>query len=217
MLRVDNVIFAHPGGPDLRFDFTCDRGEALAVRGASGSGKSTLLDLVAGHLTPRAGRIGFDGADWTGMAVEARPVSHVFQDGNCFDHLSARRNVAIGLNGGRRPTASQMQAVEEALAAFGLSHRAEARADRLSGGERQRVALARALVRARPVLLLDEPFSALDEASRSAAIARMADHVARAKVACLLVTHDGDDAERMGARVVHLTGEGLIESGGSGV
>ena len=212
MLTLDAIRFAHPGGPPLAFDLTVEPGGTLAIRGPSGSGKSTLLDLVAGHLTPQAGRILFRDDDLTPLPVEARPVTHVFQSGNCFGHLSARRNVAIGLNGGRRLDADQAQAVDRALDAFGLSHRADARADRLSGGERQRVALARAIVRARPVLLLDEPFSALDDALREATIARMRAHVEAEGVACLLVTHDGADADLMGARTIR-----LIEGRVSGV
>ena len=211
MLRLADVFFAHPGGPALRFDVTVRRGRTLAVRGASGSGKSTLLDLVAGHLRPRTGTIAFDGTDLTALPVEARPVSHVFQDGNTFDHLSARRNVAIGLNGGRRLSAAQAAAVDDALVALGLSHRSQGRADRLSGGERQRVALARALVRACPILLLDEPFSALDEATRANAIATMRVHVEQARAVCILVTHDTGDAEAMGADQARLIDGRLIQ------
>ncbi|HVX83128.1 MAG TPA: ATP-binding cassette domain-containing protein, partial [Devosiaceae bacterium] len=100
MLALEDVTFAHPGAPaGYRLTMTAAAGEVTAVRGRSGAGKSTLLDLVAGFLAPSAGRIIVDGRDVTPLRPEQRPVSILFQSETLFEHLTAARNVALGLPG----------------------------------------------------------------------------------------------------------------------
>jgi thiamine transport system ATP-binding protein len=173
MLALDGVTYAHPGqSRPYLFSMAASPGEVTAVRGASGSGKSTLLDLIAGFLVPASGSIRLHGKDLARLKPEARPVSILFQSESLFEHLSAARNVGLGLPPG---TPDLHQRIEAALEEVGLSEIGRQRAETLSGGQKQRVALARTLLRNRPVLLLDEPFSALDDAHAR----RRADRAAR--------------------------------------
>src|SRR5690606_6090346 len=136
-----------------------------AVSGVSGSGKSTLLDLIAGFLQPRSGRLTLHGRDLLPLPPEQRPVSILFQSESLFEHLSVARNLALGLPSST-PRAEREARTARALAEVGLAGIERQRAETLSGGQKQRVALARTLLRDRPILLLDEPFSALDDVTR---------------------------------------------------
>lgn len=184
-------------------------GEATALIGPSGAGKSTLLNLIAGFLAPARGRVLWQGRDITGLPPAARPVTLLFQEHNLFAHLTAAKNVGLGLRPDLRLDRAGWARVSEALAAVGLDGMEARRPDQLSGGQRQRVALARALIRARPILLLDEPFAALGPALR----AEMLDLVARIRAeqgaTLLMVTHDPADARRICDRVA-LVAEGGI-------
>lgn len=191
MLALD-LTYAHPDWPDYRFSLAARPGEITAITGPSGSGKSTLLDLIAGFLTPAAGAILLDGADMVPLPPEQRPVSILFQSENLFEHLTPARNVALGLPR-TTPRAERDARVGAALRQVDLADLGTRPSATLSGGQKQRVALARTLLRGRPVLLLDEPFSALDADARQDA----RDLVRRLTVdnrwTTLLVTHDLTD------------------------
>jgi thiamine transport system ATP-binding protein len=203
MLVLDNVAFAYPNGPAYRFSMTAGSGAVTAVTGASGAGKSTLLDLIAGFLTPAAGAITLDGRDLLPLPAERRPVSILFQSELVFEHLSAAANVALGLP----REASRTEAaghVGKALREVGLTGPATQRASTLSGGEKQRVALARTLLRNRPVLLLDEPFSALDDETRQTMRALVMQLTAEHGWHTILVSHAAADIAAMAAQTYRL-------------
>ena len=176
------------------------QGQTVALLGPSGSGKSTLLKIIAGLEAPDAGRVLFDGQDITDLPPEQRKFALMFQDFALFPHLSVQDNVAFGLieQGQRRATA-RAQAVEM-LQRFGLGAHTGARVWQLSGGEQQRVALARALITAPRLLLLDEPFSALDADLRLSLRAEFQARIAASGMAVLWVTHDEAEARSVGAR-----------------
>lgn len=200
MLELDGVTYAHKGqAQPYRFDLTAAPGEITAVMGASGSGKSTLLDLIAGFLTPQAGTIMLDGRDLVPLPPEDRPVSLLFQAESLFEHLSAAQNVALGLKPGT-PRRIVAEKVGEALAEVGLSAQAGQRASTLSGGQKQRAALARTLLRARPILLLDEPFSALDDETRVATRNLVKALTEAHGWITLLVSHHEDDVAALASR-----------------
>ena len=187
-------------------DLAVAAGSLTAVLGPSGSGKSTLLGVLAGTVRPDSGTVHVGGreVDAPGRHVppEHRRVGLVPQDGTLFPHLDVAGNVAFGLSG--RPRSQRRERVAEMLELVGLASLSSRRPDELSGGQQQRVALARALAPAPDVVLLDEPFSALDTSLRSLLRAEVARVLSDAATTAILVTHDQEEALSMADRVVVL-------------
>jgi ABC-type Fe3+/spermidine/putrescine transport system ATPase subunit len=175
-------------------------GETVAVLGPSGTGKSTLLKMIAGLEPLDGGSVWFDGVDITGTPPERRGFALMFQDFALFPHLNVQDNVAFGLVEQRVPRAAARQQAQDMLARFGLASHATHSVATLSGGEQQRVALARALITAPRLLLLDEPFSALDAELRSSLREDFRQRIAEAGIATVLVTHDEAEARAMAQR-----------------
>lgn len=192
MLKAEDLTFAWPGQKTpYRFTFEVQPGKIAAVSGVSGSGKSTLLDLVAGFQSPTSGALTLDGKNLLSLPPESRPVSILFQSDNLFDHLTAADNIALAIP--QAQATERRERVAEALAQMGLAEFARSRAADLSGGQKQRVALARTLLRNRPILLLDEPFTGLD-AETAATIRDLVRRLAHDNGwHTLLVSHDRDD------------------------
>jgi len=204
MLAVEDLRFAYPDGPEFAFGLTLERGEIVTLSGPSGSGKSTLVDLICGFLAPLSGDILWAGRSILRLAPAARPVSALFQSGDLFDHLDVEMNIVLGLDPRGRPSPAQRAQVGAVLEEIGLPGFERRLPGQLSGGQRQRVALARDLLRDKPLMLLDEPFSGLDIDTRD----EMADLVRRLtrdrKLATLVVSHDPADAGRLGSRAIAL-------------
>jgi molybdate transport system ATP-binding protein len=189
-----------------------------ALVGPSGAGKSTTLAAIAGLLKPDAGRIAVAGETWfdsatnIDLAVRHRRIAFVFQSLALFPHLTAAQNVAYGLErDGSRSTRERQ--VDRWLERFRIRHLAERKPRTFSGGEAQRVALARALARTPRVVLLDEPFTALDRALRQELAHEVRDLLLELGVPVVLVTHDGDEARSMSDRFV-LLNRGRVASTG---
>jgi sulfate transport system ATP-binding protein len=185
-------------------------GSLTALLGPSGGGKTTLLRCIAGLETPDAGVVRMDGRDVTDVPVRRRGIGFVFQHYAAFKHMSVADNVAFGLNVRKRPKPEIDAKVRELLDLVGLSHLAGRRPNQLSGGQRQRMALARALAVDPKVLLLDEPFGALDARVREelrAWLRRLHDQV---HVTTLFVTHDQTEAMEISEQIV-VVNEGRIE------
>lgn len=187
-----------------RFDLSvrfASEAPVLALYGPSGAGKSLTLQAMAGLLRPAgghvrvAGRTLFDAAQGVDLPAARRGVGYLFQDYALFPHLTVRQNVAFGLTSWRRPrlSAADAERVESLLAAFGLQDMARSRPAGLSGGQRQRVALARALACEPSVLLLDEPFSALNPMLRHSLRQELAEVRARWAIPMVMITHDVED------------------------
>ncbi len=189
-------------------------GSLTALLGPSGSGKSTLLRVIAGLETPDAGRVVISGEDVTGVAPQRRGVGFVFQHYAAFKHLSVRRNIAFGLEVRKRPSDEIRARVDELLEVMGLAGYADRLPSQLSGGQRQRMALARALAVEPKVLLLDEPFGALDANVRAELrtwLRRLHDEVG---VTTVLVTHDQEEAMDVADRIAVMN-HGAIEQVGA--
>lgn len=210
MLLLEDVELRQ-GAFRLRADWQAARGARIAVIGPSGGGKSTLLHAIAGFLAPAAGRILWDGRDLLPVRPGDRPVSILFQDQNLFPHLSVFDNAALGLSPRLRLTAADRGRVAAALDRVGLSGLGDRRPGSLSGGQIGRAALARALLRARPVLLLDEPFAALGPALKAEMLALLAEVQAETGALTLMVTHDPTDARRF-ADLTVLVAEGTAQA-----
>jgi len=185
-------------------DLDVGSGELLTLIGPSGCGKSTVLRLVAGLEKPGAGSITIDGEKVAGpgcwVQPERRRVGLVFQDHALFPHLDVQRNVAFGLD--RMPRSERAARVGEVLAMARLEPLAHRYPHELSGGEQQRVALARALAPRPAVVLLDEPFSSLDETLRAQVRADTLRVLRSSGTTAVLVTHDQTEALSVGDRVV---------------
>ena len=192
-------------------DLQVAAGETVAVLGPSGSGKSTLLKIIAGLEVPDAGQVFLDGKDISALPPHRRQCGLLFQDFALFPHLSVQDNVAFGLvEQGQRRALARVQAVDM-LQRFGLGPHIDAKVWQLSGGEQQRVALARALITAPRILLLDEPFSALDAALRETLRAEFQQRIAHTGMAVVWVTHDEAEARSVGACGLRLM-EGALQA-----
>ncbi len=181
-------------------------GSLTALLGPSGGGKSTLLRVIAGLESPDAGEVEIEGRDATGMPAQDRGVGFVFQHYAAFKHLSVARNVAFGLEIRKRPKAEIKAKVAELLELVHLEQFAHRYPAQLSGGQRQRMALARALAVEPAVLLLDEPFGALDAQVRKelrAWLRRLHDQV---HVTTVFVTHDQEEAMEVADSIVVMAG-----------
>ena len=196
MLNLDRLKLEQDGFR-LSADWSVPTGARVAVIGPSGAGKSTLLSAIAGFLAPASGRILWDGTDIAPLPPGDRPLSILFQDGNLFPHLPAEDNLGLALSPRLRLNASQRDQIARALAQVGLADKAARKPAQLSGGEQSRVALARVLLRARPLLLLDEPFAALGPALKAQMLALVGDIATRTGATVLMVTHDPADARRL--------------------
>jgi sulfate transport system ATP-binding protein len=189
-------------------------GSLTALLGPSGSGKSTLLRVIAGLELPDAGTVVIDDNDVTGIAPQDRGIGFVFQHYAAFKHLTVRENVAFGLRVRKRPKAEIKSRVDELLNIVGLHGYQDRYPSQMSGGQRQRMALARALAIEPAVLLLDEPFGALDANVRSDLrtwLRRLHDEV---HVTTVLVTHDQEEAMEVADRIAVLNA-GRIEQTGA--
>ena len=188
MIRLDNVFLADDTLP-MTFDLQVAVGERIAIIGPSGAGKSTLLNLIAGFVLPTQGNIWLNGENHTRSAPYERPVSMLFQENNLFPHLSVQQNLALGLKTSLKLTALEQDQIEQVVDAVGLTSFLSRLPNSLSGGQKQRVALARCLLRDKPILLLDEPFSALDPELRMEML-NLIDELCHSKnLTLLLVTH----------------------------
>ncbi len=188
-------------------------GEFFTLLGPSGCGKTTLLRLIAGFEMPTEGTIRIGGKDMTAVPPNKRPVNTVFQSYALFPHLTARENIAFGLQMLGRPRDEVVSEVEKMIALVKLEEMAERRPGQLSGGQQQRVALARALAPAPQVLLLDEPLSALDLKLRKEMQLELKRLQTETGITFVFVTHDQEEALTMSDRIGVMSGGRLLQVG----
>lgn len=199
MLSLTNLTYQYQHLP-MRFTLSARAGERLAILGPSGAGKSTLLSLIAGFLAAKSGELQLNGGDHRATAPAQRPVSMLFQENNLFPHLTVAQNIGLGLHPGLKLSHPQKKQLQDIAQRVGLTGHLPRLPHQLSGGQRQRAALARCLVRQQPILLLDEPFSALDPALRKEML-RLVDEVcAERNITLLMVSHSIEDAAHIAAR-----------------
>ena len=202
MIDLD-LIFNYENSP-MHFVLQVEQGERLAIIGESGAGKSTLLNLIAGFETPASGQILLNDCDHTQTQPAERPVSMLFQDNNLFPHLTVAQNIGLALAPSLSLNATQQQQVREIAEKMGIEPLLSRRADQLSGGQKQRVALARTLLRDKPILLLDEPFSALDPIRRHELQQFILDICIERNLTLLMVTHQLEETKNLFTRVVEI-------------
>lgn len=211
-VKVDSVTAGYGGPPVLtNINLDVNSGEFVSILGSSGSGKTTLLRVIAGFLKPTSGSVQFGDRTVSGAGIwvspEKRNVGIVPQEGALFPHLDVWGNVAFGV---KKATDSSMR-VAEVLDMVGMSDFSSSRPQELSGGQQQRVALARALAPRPDVLLLDEPFTALDAGLRVALRTEVRDLLATLGTTSIMVTHDQEEALSISDRVAVMRNGEIIQ------
>lgn len=193
MIRLSDVTYQYQRE---KFSFNIDipKGNIVAVLGTSGAGKSTLLNLIAGFIRPVNGDIKIAGISVLDIEPYQRPLAMLFQEMNLFAHLSVAENIGLGLHPGLKLTQQQRLCVVDICKQVGIEELLTRFPEQLSGGQKQRVALARCFVQNKPLLLLDEPFSALDPILREEMLAIVKNMALIKDVTVLMVTHHLSDA-----------------------
>lgn len=213
MITLNDLTYLYEHQP-MRFSLDVSAGEQIAILGPSGAGKSTLLALIAGFLMADKGTVMLDGINHTNTPPSKRPVSMLFQENNLFSHLSIEQNLGLGLDAGLRLNRTQKQRLHEIAQRVGIIDCLPRLPSQLSGGQRQRAALARCLLRHQPILLLDEPFSALDPALRGEMLQLLEQVCSEQNLTLLMVSHNLDDAARIASRTL-LIADGRFAYDGS--
>ena len=209
MLTLENAQLAL-GDRQWLFDISLDTNGVYALLGRSGSGKSTLLNIISGFQSLDSGDVQWNGQSLISQDPAQRPVTTLFQQHNLFSHLTVFQNVGLGIDPGLKLNAEQHSKVITVLTQVGLNNHEHKTPTRLSGGEQQRVALARCLLRQKPILLLDEPFSALDATTRAEMTELLREVIDSYKPCVVMVTHDENDAKAMHANILRMN-EGTVE------
>ena len=198
------------GDREWSFDIALETNAVYALFGRSGSGKSTLLNIISGFQTLDSGDVQWHDQSLLSLDPAQRPVTSLFQQHNLFSHLTVFQNVGLGIDPGLKLNAEQRSRVGTVLAQVGLNSHEHKTPTRLSGGEKQRVALARCLLRQKPILLLDEPFSALDATTRTEMTELLCEVINSYKPCVVMVTHDEDDAKALQANILRMNA-GAVE------
>lgn len=213
-LALDHICLSLSGKTILdNLSFHVDNGEFVSVLGESGAGKSTTLKIVAGLLPQDSGTVSFDGQAVDDLPTHKRSCAIVFQDIRLFPNMNVQDNVAFPLKMQGVPRSDRLRVAREMLEAVKLAGMGTRRTSELSGGQQQRVALARALAGKPRAVLLDEPFSGLDEQLREEMRALVLSLHKRFSMTSLMVTHDPDEALTMSDRIVYLSDGKLQQVG----
>ncbi|UAY78548.1 thiamine ABC transporter ATP-binding protein [Pasteurella canis] len=203
MIKLEQVRFEYKN-VDFLFDLSIPVHQKVAIVGASGSGKSTLLNLLAGFEFATQGIIWLNNENHTQSQPHQRPVSMLFQENNLFMHLTVAQNIALGLKPSLKLSTFENQQVEQVASAVGLGKLLAQSPKNLSGGQKQRVALARCLLRDKPILLLDEPFSALDPELRAEMLHLILTLCDDKKLTLLMVTHQLSEVRDKVDRIIQI-------------
>ncbi|MFE8148315.1 thiamine ABC transporter ATP-binding protein ThiQ [Brenneria goodwinii] len=211
MISLDKLTYLYQGF-SMRFDLHVNAGERVAILGPSGAGKSTLLNLIAGFLMADSGELRLNGENHRHTPPSKRPVSILFQENNLFPHLTIEKNIALGLHPGLRLNDEQRDTLRNIAEQVGLTELLNRLPCQVSGGQRQRAALARCLVRHQPILLLDEPFSALDPALRQEMLQLLEKVCDERRLTLLMVSHNLDDAKYIASRTMTVNDGRIIDN-----
>ena len=205
MLKVTNLSVSYAGTPIINgLSFEVPTATSLAITGPSGVGKSTVLQAICGLVRISSGAISIDDRDITQLPTHKRGIGMVTQSSDLFPHLTVSQNIAFGLRMRGTSTKDTSHRVQEMLELVGLPNFALRDIQTLSGGESRRIALARALAPSPSILLLDEPFTGLDDETRDVLIYQMKSILQSSSMTSILVTHDHSEADFLSSSSVSL-------------
>jgi thiamine transport system ATP-binding protein len=206
LLNITNLQYQH-NNTDNTYTYSLEvkPQEIVGILGQSGSGKSTLLDLIAGFIEPSSGSVVLEQKELLSLTVEQRPISILFQNHNLFEHLSVHKNIMLGIN------EKDNGKIQDILKSVDLEAFENTLSSKLSGGQQQRVALARVLMCKEPILLLDEPFTGLDEKTRSSMLDLVQKITTEHNLHTIMVTHDVQDCDRIASHVYKMQENTLIK------
>lgn len=193
MIELQKIEY-HYNDFNMHFALNIAAKERVVIVGPSGAGKSTLLSLIAGFIFPNSGQIILNQQNVTSTLPGKRPVSMLFQNNNLFSHLTVEQNIALGIKPTLKLSRTEQTTIDDILVRIGLEGFNQRYPEQLSGGQRQRVALARCLIQHRPILLLDEPFSALDQALRFEMLALINQVCSEFNLTLMMVSHYLDNS-----------------------
>jgi len=211
LLSITNLQYQYKNAENLyTYDLEVKPQEVVAILGQSGSGKSTLLDIVAGFVESSSGSIRLGAKELIGLPVEKRPITILFQNHNLFEHLTVQKNILLGVSKVLKDSIEEVEKVQAILKEVGLEDFEHTIASQLSGGQQQRVALARVLIRREPILLLDEPFTGLDEKTRLEMLDLVKKITVKHDLHTIMVTHEIEDCERIASHVYKMKDHTLV-------
>lgn len=202
MIRLENITFEYDKKTPIldHFNLVVNKGEIVAIQGVSGLGKSTILRLIAGLEKVDSGKIFFDDQCVNNVPTNQRNVGFVFQSHALFPHLTVRKNIGYGLF--KTSTSKRSELVEEVSKQLNIENLLKRYPHEISGGQKQRVAIARSLVTKPKILLLDEPFTGLDQELKDKIRMDIKKVLDASNITTIIVTHDIDDAKALGARII---------------
>ncbi len=213
MIRLEGVCLPLPGFELKNINIQIKKGTHLFLVGPSGSGKTLLLETIAGLHPQVSGKVVINGRDMTGIPPESRGIGLLYQDYALFPHLNVRENVEFSLRARGLAEGERRERSVPLLQKFGLSSFSDRYPGTLSGGERQRVALARAIAAGQEILLLDEPFAAIDPELRSRVFEEVADIIQSNNLTVIQVSHSRDEAYALADSVAVMMNGTIVQAG----
>ena len=204
MLSVNNVKFSWSIKENFEFNLSIMKGEVVTIEGPSGIGKSTLINLISGFLKPESGEISWCKKRIDTLQPNERPTSTIFQNNNLFEHLSCFDNVCLGVSSNLKISSRQKENINSLFSELGITKIMERMPNEISGGQEARVSIIRALMTKKPILLLDEPVSSLDQETREETLKIIKNTSEKYNLTLVIVSHHRDDRGLLNARPINL-------------
>ena len=204
MLSLNNVQFSWSVEEKFEFNFSIKKGEVVTIEGPSGVGKSTLINLISGFLVPERGEILWLNKRIDNLQPNERPTSTIFQNNNLFEHLSCFDNVCLGVSSNLKISLREKENINSLFSELGITKIMERMPNEISGGQEARVSIIRALMTKKPILLLDEPVSSLDQETREETLKIIKKTSKKYNLTLVIVSHHRDDRRLLNARPINL-------------
>ena len=204
MLIIENLAFSWSTKEKFQFNFSVKEGEIVTLEGPSGIGKTTLVNLIAGFLQPEKGEIYWHKERIDSLDPVERPVSTIFQTDNLFEHLSCFQNVSLASSSDGKISNSRVEQINNYFLEMGIGNLQSRFPGEISGGQQARVSIVRALLANKPILLLDEPVSSLDERTRFETLEVIKKTALKYNLTLIIVSHQKEDRKFLNARQIRL-------------